>query len=162
VKRAAGEALTLGPIKRGNMTTRQVVTAVTMRFLPSVTFMMVLLLLIEPLVRRRGVFQSLSAVYSPLVVAELLLIAGGFALCLWLVRSRLPIAVARRLWRHVVAAFIALVALGITSVFTQGAQLSFIAFASVLAGVIAASGTFGFYSLYRGAPVDSDLTGRRT
>jgi hypothetical protein len=117
--------------------------------------MMVLPLVIEPLVRRRSVIQSLSAVYIPLVVAEPVLIAGGFALCLWLVRSRLPIAVARRLWRHVVAAFIALVALGITSVFTQGAQLPFIALASVLAGVIAAAGTFGFYSLHRGAPVDS-------
>ena len=137
------------------MTTRQVVRAVTVRFLPSVTFMMVLLLVIEPLVRRRGVVESLRAVSIRLVIAEHLLIAGGFALCLWLVRSRLPVAAARRLWRHVVAAFIALVALGSISVFTQGAQLPFIALTSILAGVLAAAGTFGFYSLHRGAPVDN-------
>jgi hypothetical protein len=137
------------------MTTRQVVTAASARFLPSVASLMAVLLVIEPLVRRREVFGSLRSVYVPLVIAEPLLIAMGFALCLWLIRNGLGIEAGRKLWRHLVAAFIALVTLGITSIFTQGADLPFIALVSILSGGFAAVTTFGIHSWRAGVGIES-------
>jgi len=70
----------------------------------------------------------------------------GFALSLWLVRNGLPVEAGHKVWRHVAAAFIAVVALGITSIFAQGADLPFIVLASILSGGFAAAVTFGFQS----------------
>ena len=128
------------------MTTQQVVTAASARFLPCLASLMAVPLVIEPLVRGRDVFSSLRSVYVPLVVAEPLLITVGFSLSLWLVRNGLPAEAGHRVWRHLTAAFIAVVTLGITSIFAQGADLPFIVLASILSGGFAAAVTFGFQS----------------
>jgi len=125
------------------MTTRQVFAAAARKFLPSVAFLVTLPLLAEPLLRHRSVIESLRSVYLPLAIGEPFLILAGYASFLCATRRRVSVSAVAGVWRHVVAAFVAVAALGITSVFTQGAHLPFIIMASALAGVIAGIVTFG-------------------
>jgi ABC-type transport system involved in cytochrome c biogenesis permease subunit len=100
-------------------------------------------LVAEPLIRHQNVMQSLRSVSVRLAVGEPLLIVAGFIAFLLAVRRRVPIVAVASVWRHVVAAFLAVVALGVTSVFAQGAHLPFIIAASVFAGAFAGGVMFG-------------------
>lgn len=125
------------------MTTRQVLLAALGRFLPSIVVLMAVPLVAEPLIRHRDVMQSLRAVSVRLAIGEPLLIVVGFVAILLAVRGRVPVAAVASIWRHAVAAFLAFVALGVTSVLTQGAHLPFIIAASVFAGAFAGAIMFG-------------------
>ena len=126
------------------MTLRQALAIVATRFLPFCLLFGLLPLVAEPLIRHHNVMDSLGAVYVPLAIGEPVLITAGFAIVFAALRRHLT---ASSLRGHAMAALVAVVLLGLTSTFTQGAHLPFIIVGSILAGAVAAGVVFGLPAL---------------
>lgn len=119
------------------MTSQRLVAMAAAKFLSALVVLFAVTLTAEPLLRGHSLQMSLRAVSIRLLVAEPLLLTLGFAVALWLFRSRLPHAESPSLVRCVLAAGFAVLALGVTSVFAQGSHLPLIISASVGAGLVA-------------------------
>ena len=119
------------------MTSQRFVALAAAKFLSALVVLFAVTLTAEPLLRGHSLPASLRAVSIRLLVAEPLLLTLGFAVALWLLRSRLPHAESPSLVRCALAAALAVLALGVTSVFAQGSHLPLIISASVGAGLVA-------------------------
>ena len=119
------------------MTSKRIVTMAALRFFSGVLLLFAVTLTAEPLLRGHSLLASLQAVSVRLVVVEPLLLTLGFGTALWLLRSRLRQGEDLSLWRCLLAAMLGVVALGVTSVFSQGSRMPFILVASLGAGLVA-------------------------
>jgi hypothetical protein len=131
------------------VTARELVRPTFNLFLPAVVLLMVVVPVAEPIIRGHDVLGSLRQLYLPLALAEPLLIAAGYAIGLSVLKTRLNQPMLRRRWLHLAAGVVSVVFLGVISVFSQGAHLSWIVSASLTAGVLSAVVFFGFRSLPR-------------
>jgi hypothetical protein len=140
------------------VTSRELARPTFAVFLPAVVFVLASVLVIEPLIRGHNVNESLrqlKQVYLPVAVAEPPLMAVGYGLGLWLLKSKLNETMLRQGWLHVLAGLAAVLVLGVTSVFSQGAHLPWIVSVSVAAGVLSALIFFGLRSSRRTATADA-------
>jgi hypothetical protein len=140
------------------VTSRELARPIVAVFFPAVVFVLASVLVIEPLIRGHNVNDSLRQlrqIYLPLVLAEPPLMAVGYGIGLWLLKSKLNEAILRRGWPHFFAGLTAVLVLGVTSVFSQGAHMPWIVSVSVAAGVLSALLFFGLRSSRRAATADA-------
>jgi hypothetical protein len=117
------------------MKPRQLLLAAITRFLPAVVAIIATITLIEPLIRRHAILETLRHINLPLALGEPLLISIGAFAAMWLVRNRPAARELLGLGRNVFAAIVAVVTLFLTAILSQGAHLPFIIGICLLAGV---------------------------
>ena len=117
---------------------REIARVTASVFLPTVAGIFAGVPAIEALVRSHRIADQFSAINLSIVALETVLIPAGYACGLWLARTRISSPTLGRKRRHVSAALVAVSLLGVVSIYTQGAPLSWIIAASFLAGVAAA------------------------
>jgi len=116
------------------MKLRQLLLAAVTRFLPTVVGIMVVVTVAEPLIRRHAVLETLRHISLPVALGEPLLISLGAFAAMCIVRNRPAARELLGLGRNLFAAIVAVVTLLLTSIVSQGAHLSFIIAASLVAG----------------------------
>jgi hypothetical protein len=122
---------------------RQLAVAASTRFLPAAAVLLVAVLVAEPIIRRRGIVDTLRQIYLPLAISEPILLSLGALAALLLLRNHLEARVLLSFGHNALAAFVAIVALFAISVLSQGAHMPFIIAVNVLAGVCGALTVFG-------------------
>jgi hypothetical protein len=105
-------------------------------FLVTVYVVMLAVPLLEQTIRGQAI-TGLRGMYIPFVIGQPLLLAAGYALGLFALR-----------WagsgtaRHIIAALLAVVILGVVSVFSQGAGRAFVVAACLAVGLFASLNVF--------------------
>jgi hypothetical protein len=137
------------------VSSRELIRPTFTLFLPAVVLIMVVVPVVEPIVRGHDVLASLKQLYLPLATTEPLLIAAGYAIGLFVLKTKINRPLLGQRWLHLTAGVVSVVFLGVISVFSQGAHLLGIVSASVATGVLSAIVFFGFRSSHRVAAVSS-------
>jgi hypothetical protein len=117
----------------------EVVRTAWTRFLPAVAVVMVASVVLERTIRGHGI-PDVRGLYWPILFVMPLLLAVGYGLGLFLLRAR--VAAPASALRHLTAAVLAIVVLGVASVFAQGSRPPRVAGICLVVGFIVALATF--------------------
>ncbi len=112
-------------------------------FLATVVTTMAAVLVLEQVIRRHDVVQSLRTISLRAAVLQPLLLTAGYLFTLWFMRRTLPAPVLQKTVLHAFAALISVLVLGGVSIFAQGTPFGGIVVISFAVGVITALTAFG-------------------
>jgi hypothetical protein len=116
------------------MKTLQLLLAVTTRFLPAAVAIFAVITIVEPLIRRHAILDTLRQINLPLALGEPLLISLGAFAAMCLLRNQPAVRELLGLGRNVFAAIVAVVTLFLAAVVSEGTHLPFIIGICLLAG----------------------------